>query len=254
MAIKSAINGEYILTIEDNGSARVCKIFDNVIGSLRECAKSIKFNVDPKWNTQDLGRKLIQAFGSGTMATIGEYTIIRSDSGHIDSYRVFGNTRGVLREIAADLNFSFPIYWNTRHLGSKLIDFINGNYTPEEVEAEPEGLKITPDMTTFQLYDAFSEMFGGHLRIKKGVTRCDKNNASAGINCPLSEIGLKEGGIYSGDLTVGEFTKQLQDKGLKIVVATNDDWVSVLDDFTLDFVGQIPNGATKASMQAILDR
>ena len=38
MAKKSAISGEYIITVEDSGTVRVCKIYDNVIGSLPEKA------------------------------------------------------------------------------------------------------------------------------------------------------------------------------------------------------------------------
>ncbi len=41
MVKKSAISGEYIITIEDSDAVRVCQIFDNVIGSLREAAKSV---------------------------------------------------------------------------------------------------------------------------------------------------------------------------------------------------------------------
>jgi len=256
MAKKSAISGEYIITVEDSGSVRVCKIYDNVIGSLRECADTMKFEYEAGWNTQTFGKKLVDAFGDGRIASIGEYTISRSDSGHIDTYRVFANTIRVLTEIGNEIGFPKKPNWNTRHYGSKMIDFISGNYTPEtaEAETEPDGLAITPEMTTFRLFDEFSKMFGGHLRIKKGVKRCDKNSRSEGIDCPLSEIGLTEGGTYSGDLTVGEFTRQLKDKGLNVVVATGDDWVSVLDDFTLDFVGQIPNNTTKEKMEDILAR
>lgn len=53
MAKKSAISGEYIITVEDSGTVRVCKIYDNVIGSLREIAEAQNFTIDPKWNTQE---------------------------------------------------------------------------------------------------------------------------------------------------------------------------------------------------------
>ncbi len=58
MAKKSAISGEYIITVEDSGSVRVCKIYDNVIGSLREIAATKNFEIDPKWNTQETGREI----------------------------------------------------------------------------------------------------------------------------------------------------------------------------------------------------
>ena len=72
MAKKSAISGEYIITVEDNGSVRICKLFDNVKGSLRECAESVGFEYDPKWTTQQFGSKLVKEYGDGKIAEIGE--------------------------------------------------------------------------------------------------------------------------------------------------------------------------------------
>ena len=103
MAKKSAISGEYIITEEDSGAIRVCQIYDNVIASLRQCAKEVGFSFDSKWDTQHFGRKLIAEFGDGSTAEIGEYTISRDSSGHIDSYRVFGNTIAILRKIASEI-------------------------------------------------------------------------------------------------------------------------------------------------------
>ena len=60
MAKKSAISGEYIITVEDSGTVRVCKIYDNVMGSLREIAATRDFTIDPKWNTQDTGRHIVK--------------------------------------------------------------------------------------------------------------------------------------------------------------------------------------------------
>ena len=68
MAKKSAISGEYIITVEDSGTVRVCKIYDNVIGSLREIAEAQNFTIDPKWNTQETGRRICKEFGDGNMS------------------------------------------------------------------------------------------------------------------------------------------------------------------------------------------
>ena len=125
MAKKSAISGEYIITVEDSGTIRVCKIFDNVKGSLRECAQTVGFEYDPNWTTQQFGSKLIKEYGDGKIAEIGEYTITKRDSGSIESYRVYDNTKGALREIAESINFDFDPNWTTRQLGSKLVDEIN---------------------------------------------------------------------------------------------------------------------------------
>ena len=126
MAKKSAISGEYIITQEDSGTIRVCKIYDNVIGSLREIAAANNYTIEPKWNTQDAGRHICKDFGDGTMAQIGEYTIVKRSGGRIESYRTYANTIAALREISAHIGFKADSKWNTQQFGSKLIDFING--------------------------------------------------------------------------------------------------------------------------------
>lgn len=125
MAKKSAISGEYIITVEDSGSVRVCKIHDNVKGALRECAEAKGFAYDTDWTTRQFGSKLIKEFGEGNTAEIGEYTITKLGSGSIETYRVYDNTKGALREIAETNNFEFDPSWTTRQFGSKLVDFIN---------------------------------------------------------------------------------------------------------------------------------
>jgi len=127
MAKKSAISGEYIITVEDSGTIRVCKIYDNVIGSLREIAEKKGFEVDPKWNTQTFGAKLIKEYGDGNMAEIDEYTIVKRANKAIETYRTYANTLGALREIAANVGFEINEKSNTRQNGSKLVDFINAN-------------------------------------------------------------------------------------------------------------------------------
>ncbi|MCM1036229.1 MAG: hypothetical protein NC406_02740 [Bacteroides sp.] len=127
MAKKSAISGEYIITQEDNGTIRICKIYDNVIGSLRECADAQGFQYDPKWNTRQFGAKLIEQYGEGNIAEIGEYTIVKRDSGSIETYRTYANTIGAIREIAGAIGFEINEKSNTRQNGSKLIDFINAH-------------------------------------------------------------------------------------------------------------------------------
>lgn len=125
MAKKSAISGEYIITVEDSGTVRVCKIFDNVMGSLREIAEMKGFSIDPKWNTQETGRRIVKEFGDGTLAEIGEYVVTRRASGKIETYRTYANTMGALREIAAATGFEINEKSNTRNNGSRLVDFIN---------------------------------------------------------------------------------------------------------------------------------
>ncbi len=257
MAQKSAISGEYIITVEDSGSIRVCRIFDNVMGSLKECAKSVGFAVDPKWNTQDLGRKLIKEYGDGTTAEIGEYSISRDSSGHVDTYRVFGNTIAILRQIASQVGMEQEATWNTRQLGNKLVDFVNGDTDSEVVEEV--GFTIALDMTTYGLWEAFRKEFGTVIRIKKGVKRCDPSLPGVSPRdtleeMPLSEAGLKESFTINGDMTVGDVEALAASKGLKVQVATVDDWTTCLPQTPLDSAKFMPKQTTKAKMQEILDR
>lgn len=262
MAKKSAISGEYIITQEDNESIRVCQIFDNVVGSLREAAKSVGFKIEPNWKTtRGIGKKMVDALGDGHTAEAGEYTIIRRDNGSIETYRVHGNSIKVLREIAEKIGFTPNPKWNTRTLGSKLIDYLNGDYDPD-VEIEEEKFEIRPDMTIEELFNSFKTQFGGHLRIKDGVKRCDAHwdHQSTAVWVPtvegtLASIGCKAPGKFSFDATVGEFQEQVKKEcGITVLVATPDDFVTVLPEFTLDAVNILPNGLTKAKMQEILDR
>lgn len=125
MAKKSAIIGEYIITVEDSGSVNVLKIFDNVKESLRQCAVAKEFEYDPEWTTRQFGSKLIKEFGEGKEATIGEYTIVKRDNESIETYRAFKNTMEGLREVAGRIDFEINENSNTRQNGSKIVDFIN---------------------------------------------------------------------------------------------------------------------------------
>lgn len=126
MAKKSAISGEYIVTVEDSGSIKVCKIYDNVRGSLREIAESSGMAYDSGWTTRQFGAKVIKEYGAGNMAEVGEYIVVKESSGSISTFRTYANTKGALREIAARVGFAYDSGWNTRQFGSKLVDFLNG--------------------------------------------------------------------------------------------------------------------------------
>lgn len=56
---KSAISGEYMIGVLESGSIEVYRVYDNVKGALREIAEKEGFEVDPAWNTRQLGAKLI---------------------------------------------------------------------------------------------------------------------------------------------------------------------------------------------------
>ncbi|MBQ0089675.1 MAG: hypothetical protein KBT27_10150 [Prevotellaceae bacterium] len=56
---KVAKYGEYFIFKRKDGSIHIYRIYDNVIGALREIAESIGFKYDSSWNTRHFGSKLI---------------------------------------------------------------------------------------------------------------------------------------------------------------------------------------------------
>ena len=63
MAKKSAIAGEYVVTVLDDGSIEVCRIYGkgNVKGALREIAKQEGIDYEPGWTTRGLGLSIIDS-------------------------------------------------------------------------------------------------------------------------------------------------------------------------------------------------
>jgi len=59
MAKKIVESGEYVVSIEDNGSIKVYRDYDNVKGALREIAEKVGFEYDNDWTTRQFGAKLI---------------------------------------------------------------------------------------------------------------------------------------------------------------------------------------------------
>lgn len=121
---KSAIAGEYIVQVKNDGGIEVFRIYDNVKGGLKEAAESVGFEYDSNWTTHQFGAKLIKEYGSGKMANVGNFVVSVADSGSIELYRSYENTKEALREIAGKVGFEYDSNWNTRQFGSKLIDFI----------------------------------------------------------------------------------------------------------------------------------
>ena len=122
---KSAISGEYMIGVKENNSIEVYRVYDNTKGALREMAEHENFEYDPNWNTRQFGDKLCKQFGDGKEATVGCYNIYLRDSGTVEVYRTYDNTKGALREIAEKVGFEVDPKWNSQQLGSKLVDFIN---------------------------------------------------------------------------------------------------------------------------------
>lgn len=123
-AKKRALSGEYVITVEGEGSIRVSRIYDNVKDSLREIAKEKGIEYDPNWNTRQFGKKIVDDYGDGRIAEVGENTVVRETSGSIKTYRVYDNVKGALREVSESVGFEYDPAWTTRQFGSKLVDFL----------------------------------------------------------------------------------------------------------------------------------
>lgn len=130
MAKKSAICGEFVITINDNKSVTVNKIYKSTKAALREIAAANGFEVSPDWTTQELGRKLLSQFCNREKnGVIGEYSIEREANQRINVIRTFGNTKEGLRQCADSINFVYEKDWNTQYFGNVLVDYIENNKT-----------------------------------------------------------------------------------------------------------------------------
>lgn len=128
MAKKSAICGEFVITVNDNDSVTVNKIYKSTMAALKEVAAANNFEVSPNWNTQDLGRKLLAQFcNKAKEGTIGEYLIEREANQRINVIRTFGNTIEGLRQCADSIKFPYEKDWNTQYFGSALVNYIENN-------------------------------------------------------------------------------------------------------------------------------
>ncbi|MDE5656472.1 MAG: hypothetical protein K2I19_05300, partial [Muribaculaceae bacterium] len=71
MANLTASYGAYVISIGDGGKVQVTKdgqVCGSAMGALREIAAATGFVIDPKWNTQSSGKKLVAFLNSGTPA------------------------------------------------------------------------------------------------------------------------------------------------------------------------------------------
>lgn len=125
MLKKSATYGEYLILQDQSGSIKVLCQFDNVIASLRQIAKEVGFSYDDSWNTRHFGKKLVQEYGDGDIAQFGEYGVRILPSGSVQSFKIYNNTKGALREIAKEIGFEYDDKWNTQNFGSKLINALS---------------------------------------------------------------------------------------------------------------------------------
>lgn len=107
-------------------------------------------------------------------------------------------------------------------------------------------IKVDGRLLVKTLCERFKEEFSGTLRVYNGKNRCDGSEKVADL--------VKETGSYEcrSSKTVGGFEKDLMAKfGLKVQVASADDFVLALDEMTLNKLTEIPKKATKADMESL---
>lgn len=125
MAKNSEFIGEYIVTIDDNNSVSVSRIYKSTMKALTEIAESKGIEVLKTWTTQHLGRLLLTQFCNGEKeGTIGEYAIEREDNNRINVIRTYSNTMDGLREAANFIGYKEDPKergWNTQNYGRHLV-------------------------------------------------------------------------------------------------------------------------------------
>ncbi|MCQ2049973.1 MAG: hypothetical protein MJZ22_03095 [Candidatus Saccharibacteria bacterium] len=107
-------------------------------------------------------------------------------------------------------------------------------------------IKIDGRLLVSTLAKNFKKEFGGTLRVYNGQKLCDGSEKVADI--------AKTTGSYEcrSSKTVGGFEKDLMEKfGIKVQVASADDYVLALNEMTLSKLPEIPKNATKAQMDSL---
>ena len=111
--------------------------------------------------------------------------------------------------------------------------------------------KIDGRMTVRTLKESFKNEFEGTLRVYNGREKADDNVTLATIR--------KVDDVKSGDYvcrasrTVGKFEEEMMEVfGIKVQVASPDDWVLALDGITLANLKNIKSKATKADMEELV--
>lgn len=127
------------------------------------------------------------------------------------------------------------------------IDYDSYETIKNNINKEEKGMakfKITDATTVGALKKQFSNEIGGTLRVYDGRSEAKDEDK-------LLSIGAKEGEFECMfSRAVGSFEKAIDEAfNLKVKVYTNDNWVKVLDNITLETASKLPNGMTKAKME-----
>lgn len=111
--------------------------------------------------------------------------------------------------------------------------------------------KIDGRMTVRQLKENFKKEFEGTLRVYDGREKADDNATLAAIR---QNDDVKKGEYACrASRTVGKFEQEMLEVfGIKVQVASPDDWVLALDGITLANLKNIKKNATKADMEELV--
>ena len=107
-------------------------------------------------------------------------------------------------------------------------------------------IKVDGRLLVSTLCERFKAEFGGTLRVYNGNKRCTGAEKVADLVTATGSYDCR------GSKTVAGFIKDMQEKfGLKVKIASADDWVLALDEMTLAKLPDIPKNATKKDMEAL---
>lgn len=103
-----------------------------------------KGEVPPTWNTQHLGKKILDEFCNGkNTGTVGEYEIDRDDQGRISVIRTYSNRMQGLRECVKAFNFKVDDNWTNLQIVARLIKHIKALNEAEQSASSRRFFRMT---------------------------------------------------------------------------------------------------------------
>lgn len=148
-----------------------------------------------------------------------------------------------LKAIAEANNWPIEEVWTTQELGKFVVDVLE--------MSQNKTIKFDGRTTVEKLKRYFKCVYNVSLRIYDDGKLADNSKK-------LSELrsdGAKNTGVLEcrANITVGSLIKRVKEQfGLDIKIATQDDWVLVLDGITLANAGIIKKNATKDDMKGMV--
>lgn len=177
--------------------------------------------------------------------TFKNWTIQIQDSGSVTVLKdgeVCNVVKAELKTIAEENNWPVEAEWTTQELGKFTVDVLE--------MIENKAVKFDGRTTVDKLKRYFKCVYNVSLRVYDGKNLADGSKK-------LSELrtdGAKSTGSLEcrASITVGSLIQRVKEQfGLNIKIATQDDWVLVLDGITLATAGTIKKQATKADMEGM---